>query len=97
MHFSRYAKLADEDIWPVENAGELREKLQYSRRALARSLSPERFELLLQQPVAAVEKAKALEGPFPLIVIGQGLYYESPVVFASLERTLRLLGWMYRI
>ncbi len=94
MHFSRYAKLADEDIWPVENAGELREKLKYSRRALARSLSPERFELLLQQPVAAVEKAKALEGPFPLIVIGQGLYYESPVVFAPLAEYLAGRGFV---
>ena len=53
---------------------------QISRRALARSLDPERFEALLQRPVVAIEKAEALEGPFPLVVIGQGLYYESPVL-----------------
>jgi hypothetical protein len=94
MRFARYANLADGDIWPAEIAGGLRGKLKYSRRALARSLGPERFELLLQQPVAAIEKAKALEGPFPLIVIGQGLYYESPVAFAALAEYLAGRGFV---
>jgi dienelactone hydrolase len=94
MRFARYAKLADGDIWPAEIAGDLREKLKYSRRALPRSLGPERFELLLQQPVAAIENAKALEGPFPLIVMGQGLYHESPVAFAALGEYLAGRGFV---
>jgi hypothetical protein len=94
MRFGRYAALADEDIWPVEIAGDLRKKLKYSRRALARSLGPEGFDALLQQPVLAIENAEALEGPFPLIVIGQGLYYESPVAFAALGEYLAGRGFV---
>ncbi len=94
MHFGRYAALADEDIWPVEIAGNLREELKYSRRALARSLAPESFEALLQQPVLAIENADALEGSFPMIVIGQGLYYESPVALAALGEDLAGRGFV---
>ena len=94
MRFGRYAAFADEDIWPVESAGDLREELKYSHRALARSLSPESFEALLQQPVLAIETAEARAGPFPLIVIGQGLYYESPVVFAALSEYLAGRGFV---
>ncbi len=94
MRFGRYAELANEDIWPVEIAGNLRKELKYSRRALARSLDPDRFKMLLQRPVPAIEKAEALEGPFPLIVIGQGLYYESPVAFAALGEYLAGRGFV---
>lgn len=94
MRFGRYAELADDDIWPVEIAGNLREELKYSRRALARSLGPERFDALLQRPMLAIEKAEALEGPFPLIVVGQGLYFESPVAFAALAEYLAGRGFV---
>ena len=94
MHFGRYAELADDDVWPVEIVGNLREDLKFSRRALARSLGPERFEALLQRPMLAVEKAEALGGPFPLIVIGQGLYFESPVAFAALAEYLAGRGFV---
>ena len=94
MRFGRYAALADDDIWPAEIAGNLREELKYSRRALARSLGPKHFEALLQQPVVATENAEALEGPFPLIVIGQGLYFESPVAFAALAEYLAGRGFV---
>ncbi len=94
MRFGHYAALADEDIWPAEIAGNLREELRFSRRAFARTLGPEGFEALLQQPVLAIENAEALEGPFPLIVIGQGLYFESPVAFAALSEYLAGRGFV---
>ncbi len=94
MRFGRYAALADEDIWPAEIAGNLREELKFSRRALARSMGPEGFEALLQKSVLSIENAEALEGPFPLIVIGQGLYYESPVAFAALSEYLAGRGFV---
>ncbi len=88
MRLGRYAALADEDIWPAQIAPGLREKLNFAHGPLARSLNPAALEALLQRPVRAVENAKALAGPFPLIVIGQGLYYESPVAFAALSEYL---------
>ena len=33
MRFAHYAALADDDIWPVEIAGDLRDELKYARRA----------------------------------------------------------------
>ena len=60
MRFGHYAALADEDIWSAEVAGNLREELKFSRRALARSLGPGGFKALLQQPVLAIENAEAL-------------------------------------
>lgn len=94
MHFSRYAALADDDIWPDKMAGELRTKLKYSHRSLARSLGPEGFKTLLKRPALAIENAKALEGPFPLIVTGQGLAFESPVAFAALSEYLAGRGFV---
>ena len=78
LRFGRYAALADEDVWPSEIAGELRERLKYSNGPLARSLPAPSFAALLERPMRAVENAEPVAGPFPLIVIGLGLYYESP-------------------
>jgi hypothetical protein len=94
MLFGRYAAIAEDDVWPSEISGPLREKLSFSRYALARSLGPEGFEALGEQPVRAFENAEPLPGPFPLIVIGQGLYYESPVAFAALSEYLAGRGFV---
>jgi len=94
MRFGRYAELAEDDIWPEAIAGDLRKRLRYSRRPLARSLGQKRFDELKRKTVTAVEGAAALEGPFPLIVMGQGLYYESPVVFAALAEQLASHGFV---
>ena len=94
MRFRRYAALADEDIWPAEIAGNLRDKLAYSRRPLARSLGPAGFEALLQRPVLAAENAEPLDGPFPLIVIGQGWLIEPAISLAALGEYLAGRGFV---
>jgi dienelactone hydrolase len=94
MYFGDYATLADEDIWPADISGNLRDKFKYFHRPLIRSLDQEHLEALLQQPVIAIANAEALEGPFPLVVIGQGLYYESPVVFAAMSEYLAGHGFV---
>jgi dienelactone hydrolase len=94
MRFGRYAELAAGDVWPAEIAGPLRDKLAYSRRPLARSLGAEGYDALLRKRVLAAENAEALDGPFPLIVLAVGLYYESPATFAALGEHLAGRGFV---
>jgi len=94
MRFGRYTALADDDVWPGDILDGARKRLAFSRRPLARSLSPERLEALLAQPVRAVEKAEPVAGTFPLIVVAQGLYYESPIAHAMLCEHLAGRGFV---
>lgn len=81
--FGRYVELAQGDIWPASIGGPLSEALSPANGPLARSLAPERYAALLARPMRAVENARPLAGPFPLVVIGLGLYYESPVTVST--------------
>jgi len=94
MQFGRYAELADDDVWAGKVLDGARERTAFSRRPLARSLSPERLEALLAREVRAVENAEPVAGPFPLIVLAQGLYYESPIAHAMLCEHLAGLGFV---
>ena len=94
MRFGRYAELAEGDIWPAEIAGAESDKLEYANRPLARSLGADGFAALLRKPVLAAENAKPSAGPFPLIVLGVGLYYESPTSFAALGEYLAGRGFV---
>jgi hypothetical protein len=94
IRFGRYAALADDDIWPAEISGRTHDVLKFSRGPLARSLDPAAFEALLQRPLLATENAKAAPGQFPLIAIGLGLYYESPITFATLAEYLAGRGFV---
>lgn len=94
IRYGQYAELADDDIWPKEIAGELRDRLRYANGPLARSLPETSFAALLERPMHAVENAAPLRGPFPLIVIGLGLYYESPITFSTTAEYLAGRGFV---
>lgn len=83
LSFGRYMALAQNDVWPASINGPLHERLSHANGPLARSLSQEDYAALLARPMRAVENAQPLAGPFPLVVIGLGLYYESPVTFST--------------
>ncbi len=94
MLFGRYAELASKDVWPKQLVGEMRDALTFSHGALARSLDPPSLQALLQRPVLATENARPLRGPFPLIVIGAGIYYESPLAYSALAEFLAGHGFV---
>jgi len=94
MLFGRYADLASDDVWPKQMVGDLRDSLTFSHGALARSLDQQSLQALLRRPVLAAENARPLRGPFPLIVIGAGIYYESPLAFFSLAEYLASHGFV---
>jgi hypothetical protein len=94
MTFGRYADLASQDVWPEAVLAGARKRTAFARRPLARSLEPKRLAALLEQPVLAVEQAEAAPGRHPLIVVGQGLYYESPIAHAALCEYLASHGFV---
>jgi hypothetical protein len=94
MRFGRYAALADDDVWPAAIVGSLHDTLAYARRPLARALGPAGYAALLQRPVLAAENAKPLNGPFPLVVIGEGFWYEPAISMAALGEYLAGRGFV---
>jgi hypothetical protein len=94
LRFGRYVELANDDVWPASISGRLREQLVYANGPLARSLPTASYTALLERPMRAVENEEPLAGPFPLVVIGLGLYYESPVTFSTTAEYLAGRGFV---
>jgi hypothetical protein len=74
---------------------------------LSKGLPSEELNELLERPTKAVKEADFAEGTFPLLILGQGLYYESPFSHVALceflashgyiVATCPLLGTQYRL
>ncbi len=94
MTFGEYAAHATDDVWPDRLVEGARARLAFEQRPLARSLTPEDLRTTLAMPVRAIQDAPPAAGPFPLIVIGQGLYYESPISHAFLSEYLASHGFV---
>ena len=61
---------------------------------LQKGMTAEKRRQLLRRPTAALKDAEPLAGRFPLIVIGQGLYYESPLTQLVLAEYLASHGYV---
>ncbi|MEW6364239.1 MAG: tetratricopeptide repeat protein [Acidobacteriota bacterium] len=74
---------------------------------LVKGLDEVQLSALLRRPLRSINGAEAAQGPFPLLLIGQGLYYESPLSQVYLceylasrgyvVATCPLLGTQYRL
>jgi len=61
---------------------------------LAQGLSEDELAELMERATAAVPDAFPRTGPFPLLILGQGLYYESPLTHFSLCEYLAGHGYV---
>jgi len=61
---------------------------------LSKGLDPAVLERLLESPVESVRNAGAAPGRFPMLVLGQGLYYESPLCHFVLCEFLAAHGYV---
>ncbi len=92
--FSRYAELMDTDFWPRAVEARQTSVGDFAAGPLAHSLSTERLQVWLAQPTHAFEDAPFADGPHPLVVFAQGLYYESPISHAFLCEHLASFGFV---
>lgn len=107
MRFEEYIRIASLDFTPgrSERPAELTEKSLPVQ--LSKGLNSEELKMILGKKTAAVRDAAYAEGTFPLLVFGQGLYYESPISHLVLceflashgyvVATCPLLGTHYRL
>jgi tetratricopeptide (TPR) repeat protein len=108
MKLEDYVRLAAEDFKPAAGApsggGSPAPKLPVP---LAKGYKPDKMKSLLASPTAAFLDAKPAAGKFPLLLLGQGLFYESPAAHFILceflaghgyiVATCPLLGTQYRL
>ncbi len=89
-----YVRMAAEDFGLIpEGANPSDESLPLPVQ-LSKGLPPEKRAALLERTTAASAEAEALAGPFPLIIIGHGLYYESPLALSTLAESLAARGYV---
>ncbi len=92
MLFEKYVLSSIEDFGPHQEAQS--DIFECVELPLVRGLLKENLIDLLQKPAAAIQKAPVADGLFPLIIFGQGLYYESPITHAVLCEYLASFGFV---
>ncbi len=90
MNFNSYIKIAKSDF----NAKTTPDSSKVLPVQLIKGLTEEQRKNLWERPMTSVRNAEPAEGSFPLIVLGQGLYYESPVAHLVLCEFLASHGYV---
>ena len=94
MQFRMYADFALEDFGGRNRAPSKSLTEQYNDLPFARSLTADALEQVLNSSVRAHLNLPVFSRRFPLLVLGQGLYYESPVTHAILCEYLASQGYI---
>lgn len=94
LELGDYVKMAADDFEPnrddrIESYEEMPLPVP-----LAKGLDRERLDMLLESETVAVIDAAPVDGSFPLLVFGQGLYYESPLNHVVLCEFLAANGYV---
>jgi hypothetical protein len=89
MTLGRYIEISKGDFYAGKHSIRIPDKLP-----LARALSEEQLHAMLTLTTNACENAKPAEGRFPLIIFGQGLYYENPITHFALCEYLASHGFV---
>ena len=89
-----YVRMAAEDFDLLPAGADPADKDLPLPVPLAKGMSEERRLMLLPKQTAAVKNAQPLAESFPLIILGQGLYYESPLSLFTLAEYLASHGYV---
>ena len=89
-----YVRMAAEDFDLIPPGASPADKDLILPVPMAKGLSEEKRLGLLARRTAAVENSSPLAGKFPLVIIGQGLFYESPLSLFSLAEYLTSQGYV---
>lgn len=94
MRFEDYARMAAADFTPGRSEGSADLTEKFLPVQLLKGLNSEELKMILEKRTAAVRNAAYAEGIFPLLVLGQGLYYESPLSHLVLCEFLASHGYV---
>lgn len=89
-----FARMAAADFGPIDRIDRGGGKEFPLPVPLARGLEKEALDRLLETRTAAARNVAPSSGPFPLLVVGQGLYYESPLTHLVLCEYLASHGYV---
>jgi hypothetical protein len=94
LKFETYLRLAVSDFNQPPKTPPLEWPLKFLPVPLAKGLTKKNLESLLENRTKAVRDADPEEGTFPLLILGQGLYYESPLSHIVLCEFLASHGYV---
>ena len=79
MILQDYVDMAAADFFPGEQRQQDQDESSFWPVPLKKGIPKQLLTKILKENTIASRDVPAAKGPFPLIVIGQGLYYESPL------------------
>lgn len=107
MKFNEYIQMAYDDFNSPSESNQDMNIMEILPVQILKGIPSEKIETLLKQPTYAIRDITPMPGKYPLLIFGQGLYYESPLTHFILceylashgyvVATCPLLGTHYRL